>query len=66
MKCSIRVGGTSFRDAMETAAPFGEVVIVPVYHPAAALYDRDLLDVLREDFSALKRKASSNTGDQTA
>lgn len=34
---------------------FGEMAIVPLYHPAAALYTRSLLDTLREDFEILKQ-----------
>jgi len=33
---------------------FGEIVIMPLYHPAAAIYTRDLIPVLKEDFQKLK------------
>ena len=31
-----------------------EIKIVPLYHPAAAIYNRNLIDVLKEDFKILK------------
>ncbi len=36
-------------------APWGGVTIFPLYHPAAALYNRGLEEEMREDFGALKR-----------
>ena len=33
---------------------FGKIVIMPLYHPAAAIYTRDLIPVLKEDFKILK------------
>lgn len=33
----------------------GDFKIVPLYHPAAALYTRSLLDTLTEDFKVLKK-----------
>lgn len=35
-------------------APFGEVTIIPLYHPAVALYNRDTKKILLADFQKLK------------
>lgn len=37
-----------------TEASFGEVTIIPLYHPAVALYNRDTKKILLEDFQKLK------------
>ena len=40
---------------METTMPWGDKVkVVPLYHPAAAIYNQKLLDTLRQDFQILK------------
>jgi DNA polymerase len=33
---------------------YGEVKIVPLYHPAVAVYNSKTLDMLKEDFKVLK------------
>ena len=33
---------------------YGDVRIVPLYHPAVALYDRSQIDILKKDFKVLK------------
>lgn len=38
----------------ETHAPFGEVVIIPLYHPAVAIYNANTKDELKKDFAILK------------
>ena len=40
-------------------APWGGVVLFPLYHPAAALYNKELEGVLEEDFEALRRLLDS-------
>ena len=35
-------------------ASFGDVSIVPMYHPAAAIYTRELKETLKKDFEVLK------------
>jgi DNA polymerase len=35
--------------------PYGEVTIVPLYHPAAAFYNQSLEDILRSDIQVLKK-----------
>jgi len=35
-------------------ANYGEVMIVPLYHPAAAIYNQSLKETLKEDFKILK------------
>lgn len=35
-------------------ASYGPIKILPLYHPAAAIYNRSLLDTLKHDFKALK------------
>jgi len=39
---------------LETSGTFGTIKILPLYHPAAAIYNRALIDVLREDFKKIK------------
>jgi DNA polymerase len=39
----------------EAHADFGDVVIVPLYHPAAAFYNQDLKSVLWEDVKVLEQ-----------
>jgi uracil-DNA glycosylase family 4 len=36
-------------------ANYGEVIILPLYHPAVALYRRDRRDTLEEDFRVLRK-----------
>jgi DNA polymerase len=45
--------------ALETEAPYGELVVVPLYHPAAGFYNKDLRDVMAEDFQVLKELLES-------
>jgi uracil-DNA glycosylase len=40
---------------LEAEAAYGDVAVVPLYHPAATFYNRELEDVLEEDFRALMR-----------
>ncbi len=40
---------------LQAKAPHGEVVIVPLYHPAAAFYNPDLKEIMQEDFLVLER-----------
>ncbi len=39
----------------ETESPWGDVMIIPLYHPAAALYNKNLLELIEEDFKKLKK-----------
>lgn len=39
--------------AIKAEAPYGEVTIVPLYHPASAFYNPDLMETLRKDFEVL-------------
>lgn len=36
-------------------ADYGQIKIIPLYHPAAAIYNQSLLKVLEEDFQILKK-----------
>ncbi len=38
----------------EASAPYGKVKIIPLYHPAVALYNPDLKDVMMKDFQKIK------------
>ncbi|MEN9921507.1 MAG: hypothetical protein RLZZ517_485 [Candidatus Parcubacteria bacterium] len=44
------IHGKSFK----VKASWGEVIIVPLYHPAVAVYNRSKLDELKKDFEVLK------------
>jgi len=39
----------------EVSGLFGEMKIIPMYHPAAAIYTSSLLETLKEDFKILKQ-----------
>jgi len=59
-------GITRERGIVRKITLFGsEVVFLPTYHPAAALYKPPLLDSLRNDFSTLKRIISGEVEDKT-
>jgi uracil-DNA glycosylase family 4 len=40
---------------IEVEAPYGTVTVVPLYHPAVALYNRDQRGTLEDDFQVLKK-----------
>ncbi len=40
---------------MKFKASYGEIIIIPLYHPAASIYNQRLKDTLKEDFMLLKR-----------
>ena len=40
---------------IETKEKYGPIVIVPLYHPAAAIYNQSLKDTLKKDFAVLAR-----------
>ncbi len=40
---------------LEAEAEYGRVTIVPLYHPAVALYNRDQRQTLEDDFQVLKQ-----------
>lgn len=42
----------------ETAAAYGPVKVVPLYHPAVAIYNRETLAELKKDFQVLKNYAA--------
>ncbi|MBI2023675.1 uracil-DNA glycosylase [Candidatus Giovannonibacteria bacterium] len=39
----------------EAASPYGKIKIIPLYHPAAALYNPDLRSVLEGDFQVVNK-----------
>lgn len=39
----------------KTKTSWGEVQILPLYHPAVAVYNRNQLDLLKKDFGVLKK-----------
>ena len=39
--------------------PYGAVSIIPQYHPAAAIYNRSLIETLAEDFKVIKKTVES-------
>ncbi len=39
----------------EGKASYGPVIIIPFYHPAAAIYNQKLIEDLKKDFEALKK-----------
>ncbi len=47
--------GDTHGKPIRVRAPWGEVVIFPLYHPAAAIYNRKLLGELERDMVELSR-----------
>ena len=47
--------GSLHGQVLEAEAAYGDVAVVPLYHPAAAFYNRGLESVLEEDFRVLAR-----------
>jgi uracil-DNA glycosylase family 4 len=41
---------------LQAEAPYAAVCIVPLYHPAAAFYNRELRDVMEQDFRTLSKR----------
>lgn len=41
--------------SLETKVSYGKVQIIPLYHPAVAVYNRNQLDALKKDFEILKK-----------
>ncbi len=41
----------------EAEASYGKVTIIPLYHPAAAIYNQLLKDTLKKDFAIIKKYA---------
>lgn len=39
----------------ETEMPYGKVKIIPLYHPAVAIYNADTKETLKKDFEILKK-----------
>src|SRR3989344_4639926 len=42
-------------EIFEATASYGTVHILPLYHPAAAIYNQSLKDTLKKDFTVLKK-----------
>ena len=40
---------------LEIEAPFGPITLVPLYHPAAAIYNQHLKETLKQDFAVLSK-----------
>jgi uracil-DNA glycosylase family 4 len=45
---------------LKAQTPYGEIAVVPLYHPAVALYNRDQRKTLEEDFQMLKQFAPAD------
>lgn len=41
--------------AFDAKTDYGTVKIIPLYHPAVALYNKNQIDILKKDFRALKK-----------
>lgn len=50
LKSISQMHGRSFKGK----APFGEVTIIPLYHPAVAIYNASTKEILEKDFEILK------------
>ncbi len=42
-------------EVFEGKTSYGSVLIIPFYHPAAAIYNRSLIEILKKDFAILKK-----------
>ncbi len=45
--------GSAHGNVYKATAPFGPIQIIPQYHPAAAIYNRDLIETLKKDFAVI-------------
>lgn len=45
----------------EARAPYGTIHIIPLYHPAAAIYNQHLKDTLKKDFQILRTHLKNNS-----
>lgn len=55
-----RIHGRIFK----AQASWGEVLLLPLYHPAAVIYNRSLKEVLKEDFKALEKLRGKEEKDE--
>ena len=46
-----KIHGQKFK----TNSPWGDIYIVPLYHPAVAVYNRNQLGLLKKDFEVLTK-----------
>lgn len=46
--------GKAHGKSYEATASYGPIRIIPQYHPAAAIYNRELISTLREDFQIIR------------
>lgn len=46
--------GEAHGNIYEATASYGPIRIIPQYHPAAAIYNRKLIETLKEDFKTIK------------
>ena len=54
--------GALHGQALKAQADFGELWVVPLYHPAVALYAQEKREVLLQDFQTLKRILTGDAG----
>lgn len=50
-----RTIGDLHGETVKTELSYGEVTVVPLYHPAAAFYNQDLEDTMKDDFLTLRQ-----------
>jgi DNA polymerase len=53
--------GTAHGKQYDATASYGSVIIIPQYHPAAAIYNRDLIKTLKQDFEVIKEVVHSTS-----
>lgn len=54
LECNIEPMSRAHGKTYTASAAYGPVVIVPLYHPAAAIYNQSLKETLLKDFAILK------------
>ena len=54
LKSQVEPIGVAHGKEYEAQALFGSLIIIPLYHPAVAVYNNKMLDTLKEDFKKLK------------
>lgn len=51
---------TAHGKCFEAVAQYDTINIIPLYHPAAAIYNRNLIDTLKKDFLIIKNQLIKN------
>lgn len=60
LEAQLRSIGQMHGKIIEADASYGKINIIPLYHPAASIYNRELRSTLEKDFQILKQFGADN------